>query len=122
MQGLNALRHIDMQGNQLSRVEDLNLLRKYVCGLTHLDLRENPLTKAPSYTPLAMRRLPHLAILDGRALGREDWDSAAASHGLLTVPLLEQCCSTRLLSIWSAPGESAEQSLGAKLAWTIMTG
>jgi hypothetical protein len=31
LQGLSALRHMDLQGNQLSRLEDLNLLRKYVC-------------------------------------------------------------------------------------------
>ena len=105
MQGLSALRHIDLQGNQLSRLEDLNLLRKYVCCLTHLDLRGNPLARTPSYAPLTLRRLPHLATLDGKLLGGEDWDHAAASHGLLTVPMLEQCASTRLLSIWSTPGE-----------------
>ena len=96
---------MDLQGNQLSRLEDLNLLRKYACCLTHLDLRGNPLSKAPSYTPLTLRRLPHLATLDGRALAGQDWESAAASHGLLTVPLLEQCSATRLLSIWSTPGK-----------------
>ncbi len=105
MQGLSALRHMDLQGNQLSRLEDLNLLRKYVCCLTHLDLRGNLLARAPSYAPLALRRLPHLATLDGRLLGGEDWEHAAASHGLLTVPMLEQCASTCLLSIWSTPGK-----------------
>ena len=105
MQGLSALRRIDLQGNQLSRLEDLNLLRKYVCCLTHLDLRGNPLARAPSYAPLTLRRLPHLANLDGTLLGGKDWEHAAASHGLLTVPLLEQCASTRLLSIWSSPGK-----------------
>ncbi len=105
LQGLSALRHMDLQGNQLSRLENLNLLRKYVCCLTHLDLRGNPLARSPSYTPLTLRRLPHLATLDGKLLGGEDWEHAAASHGLLTVPMLEQCASTRLLSIWSTPGK-----------------
>ncbi|DBA94023.1 TPA: Leucine-rich repeat-containing protein 9 [Trebouxia sp. C0004] len=103
LKGLSALRHVDLQGNQLSRLEDLNLLRKYVCCLTHLDLRGNPLARAPSYTPLTLRRLPHLATLDGKLLGGEDWEHAVASHGLLTVPMLELCASTRLLSIWSTP-------------------
>ena len=95
---------MDLQGNQLSRLEDLNLLRKYVCCLTHLDLRGNPLSKAPAYRPLTLRRLPHLATLDGGVLAGNDWECAAASHGLLTVPLLEESASTRLLSIWSTPG------------------
>ena len=106
LQGLTSLRVMDLQGNQLSRLEDLNILRKHVCGLTHLDLRGNPLSRAASYQPLTLRRLPHLATLDGRALAGGDWESAAASHGLLTIPLLEECSSTRLLSIWSSvPGE-----------------
>lgn len=96
---------MDLQSNQLSRLEDLNLLRKYVCCLTNLDLRGNPLVRAPSYTPLTLRRLPHLAVLDGQSLRGEDWEMAAASHGLLTVPMLEQCASTRLLSIWSTPSK-----------------
>ena len=105
LQGLGSLRHLDLQGNQLARIEDLNILRKYVCCLTHLDLRGNPLRKAPSYVPLTLRRLPHLAALDGHTLGGDDWESAAASHGLLTIPLLEECSSTRLVSIWSTAGE-----------------
>lgn len=105
LQGLGSLRQLDLQGNQLARGEDLNILRKYVCCLTHLDLRGNPLSKAPSYTPLTLRRLPHLATLDGQTLGADDWESAAASHGLLTIPLLEECSSTRLTSIWSPAGE-----------------
>ena len=104
LQGLAGLRHMDLQGNQLSRLEDLNLLRKYVCCLTHLDLRGNPLSRAPSYTPLTLRRLPHLATLDSKNLGGADWELAAASHGLLTIPLLEECSATRLHSIWSTPG------------------
>ena len=104
-QGLSSLRQMDLQSNQLSRLEDLNLLRKYVCCLTNLDLRGNPLVRAPSYTPLTLRRLPHLAVLDGKSLGGTDWEMAAASHGLLTVPMLEQCASTRLLSIWSTPSK-----------------
>ena len=63
------------------------------------------MSKAPSYTPLTLRRLPHLATLDGHTLTGEDWESAAASHGLLTIPLLEECSSTRLLSNWSNAGE-----------------
>lgn len=105
LQGLTSLRHLDLQSNQLARLEELNLLRKYVCCLTHLDLRGNPLSKAPSYTPLTLRRLPHLATLDGHTLGGDEWESAAASHGLLTIPLLEECSSTRLCSIWSTAGE-----------------
>lgn len=105
VQGLSSLRHLDLQSNQLARLEDLNTLRKYVCCLTHLDLRGNPLSKPPSYTPLTLRRLPHLATLDGHTLGGEDWESAAASHGLLTIPLLEECSSSRLLSNWSTAGE-----------------
>ena len=105
LQGLGSLRHLDLQGNQLARLEDLNILRKYVCRLTHLDLRGNPLSKAPSYTPLTLRPLPPLVTLDGHTLGGNDWESAAASHGLLTLPLLEECSSTRLLSIWSTAGE-----------------
>ncbi|KAL3155218.1 Leucine-rich repeat-containing protein 9 [Trebouxia sp. C0010 RCD-2024] len=102
LKGLISLRHLDLQSNQLARSEELNLLRKYVCCLTHLDLRGNPLSKGPSYTPLTLRRLPHLATLDGQTLGGDEWESAAASHGLLTIPLLEECSSTRLLSIWSS--------------------
>ena len=105
LQGLGSLRHLDLQGNQVARLEDLNMLRKYVCCLTHLDLRGNPLSKAPSYAPLTLRRLPHLATLSGNTLAGDDWDSAAASHGLLTIPLLEECSSTRLISIWSTAGE-----------------
>ena len=103
-QGVSALRQMDLQSNQLSRLDDLNLLRKYVCCLTHLNLSANPLSKSPSYQPLILRRLPHLATLDGRTLAQTDWEAAAASHGLLTVPMLEQCGSTRLLSIWSTLG------------------
>ena len=99
---------MDLQSNQLSRLEDLNNLRKYVCCLTHLNLSANPLSKAASYTPLIMRRLPHLATLDGRTLSQTDWEAAAASHGLLTKPMLEQSGSTRLLSVWSSVGESAD--------------
>ena len=117
-----------LQGNQLTRLEDLNLLRKYVCCLTHLDLRGNPLARAPSYAPLALRRLPHLATLDGKLLGEEDWEHAAASHGLLTVPMLEQCASTRLLSIWSTPGEHLRllpgfgnaSVVGLHCCWTVV--
>ncbi|DBA66636.1 TPA: Leucine-rich repeat-containing protein 9 [Trebouxia sp. C0005] len=118
LKGLSALRHMDLQGNQLSRLEDLNLLRKYVCCLTHLDLRGNPLAKAPSYAPLTLRRLPHLATLDGKLLGGKDWEHAAASHGLLTVPVLEQCASTRLLSIWSSPdGQASPKASPKPAAW-----
>jgi hypothetical protein len=122
---------MDLQGNQLSRLEDLNLLRKYVCRLTHLDLRGNPLARAPSYAPLTLRRLPHLATLDGKLLGGEDWEHAAASHGLLTVPMLEQCASTQLLSIWSSPGKQMSllyglscfdnaKVMGLQFCWTVM--
>lgn len=104
---MSALRHMDLQGNQLSRLEDLNLLRKHVCCLTHLNLSANPMSRTPSCQPLTLRRLPHLASLDGRTLTQTDWELAAASHGLLTVPMLEQHGSTRLLSIWSTPGMSA---------------
>ena len=117
LQGLSSLKRMDLQGNQLSRLEDLNLLRKYVCCLTHLDLRGNPLVRAPSYTPLTLRRLPHLVTLDGKSLGGEDWEMAAASHGLLTVPMLEQCASTRLLSIWSTPGELLTLFQADLLCW-----
>ena len=104
MQGLSSLRHMDLQGNQLSRIEDLNLLRKYVCCVTELDLRGNPMACAPSYMALTLRRLPHLAMLDGHGLMRENWESAAASHGLLTPPLIQQHAFTRLNSIWSQSG------------------
>ena len=95
---------MDLQGNQVSRIEDLNLLRKYVCCVTELDLRGNPMAAAPSYMPLTLRRLPHLAMLDGHVLTRENWESAAASHGLLTLPLIQQHAFTRLNSIWSHLG------------------
>ena len=104
MQGLSSLRHMDLQGNQLARIEDLNLLRKYVCCLTVLELRGNPLAGCPSYQALALRRLPHLASLDGHLLTQDDWEHAAASHGLLTQPMIQQHAFIRLLSIWSHAG------------------
>ena len=110
---------MDLQSNQLARLEDLNLLRKYVCCLTHLNLSANPLSKGPSYQPLILRRLPHLATLDGRTLSQTDWEAAAASHGLLTVPMLEQCGSTRLLSIWSTLGKSL-QAIEILLFWSTL--
>lgn len=97
---------MDLQSNQLSRIEDLNLLRKYVCCLTELDLRDNPMAAAPSYTALTLRRLPHLATLDGHLLTREDWEGAAASHGLLTSSLIQQHAFTHLLSLWSGQGST----------------
>lgn len=95
---------MDLQSNQLSRIEDLNLLRKYVCCLTELDLRDNPMACAPSYMALTLRRLPHLASLDGHMLSRDDWEMAAASHGLLSPSLIQQHAFTRLKSIWSSAG------------------
>lgn len=95
---------MDLQSNHLSRVEDLNLLRKYACCLTELDLRDNPMAHAPSYMALTLRRLPHLASLDGHILTRDDWETAAASHGLLTAPVIQQHAFTRLNSIWSNQG------------------
>lgn len=107
VQGLSSLRHMELQGNQLSRIEDLNLLRKYVCCLTVLDLRANPMAGCPSYQALTLRRLPHLASLDGRLITQDDWEHAAASHGVLSAPLIQQNSFTRLLSIWSDPGTVA---------------
>lgn len=57
--------NLDLSGNSIWGLEDINLLRKYCPDLTKLDLRGNPVAEAKPYKALAVRRLAMLTMLDG---------------------------------------------------------
>lgn len=56
---------LDISGNEITNLEDVNLLRKYCPDLTRLDCRGNPMSQAKPYRSLVLRRLHRLTWLDG---------------------------------------------------------
>lgn len=57
---MSCLTELDLQGNALTRLEDINLLRKHTPRLTLLNLRGTPLASQRGQRLLALRRLPQV--------------------------------------------------------------
>jgi hypothetical protein len=137
-QTLAGLEHLELQGNALGRLDDVNSLRKYNSSLVALELQGNPLAEDKTYRDLVLRRLPHLTRLDGlpvrptlqlpchcpsyngtctgesvslhRALGTWNERSTQVIGCLLTycAPILARCVCLSLLAC-EVGGSAAEQ-------------
>ncbi len=57
---MSCLTELDLQGNALTRLEDINLLRKHTPRLTLLNLHGTPLASQRGQRLLALRRLPQV--------------------------------------------------------------
>ena len=62
VQGMSCLTELDLQGNGLTRLEDINLLRKHTPRLTLLNLHGTPLADQRGQRLLALRRLPQVGL------------------------------------------------------------
>ena len=60
VQGMSCLTELDLQGNALTRLEDINLLRKHTPRLSLLNLHGTPLADQRGQRLLALRRLPQV--------------------------------------------------------------
>lgn len=49
LKGLTCLQHLDLSSNQISKLEEVYGLKKYVPQITYLDLSDNSLCDDKSY-------------------------------------------------------------------------
>lgn len=68
-----------------SRLEDVNVLKKYVPDLAVLDLSNNPICMHKTYKTLLLRRLPKLLRLDCEDITKADREAASDNTSTLTV-------------------------------------
>ncbi len=77
LKGLVSLQTLDMSYNQVTKLEEIYGLRKYVPKLTTLNLSGNGLCEDKSYRPTVLRKMTRLVWLDGRKISA----SEAAMYG-----------------------------------------
>lgn len=67
-QGLNRLSKLSLVCNRIADMGEISRLGRACPHLLELNLLDNPLTKLRGYIGGVIRRLPHIAVLDGLAL------------------------------------------------------
>lgn len=90
---LPALRELNAMCNRVAPVDDVAMLRKQALNITALDLRMNPIAAAKQYPGVALRRLRHLARLDGADVTAAARAAARASGANLDDGALLAACT-----------------------------
>ena len=107
--GLVELRNLKLENNLIFRLEDVNVLRKYVPKLENLSLRNNAICENKNYQSLVLKRLEALTHLDGVSVSnfsRENLNQAASCS--LTLQLVKENAYNHARLVWLRPDSSSD--------------
>ena len=124
--GLVELRNLKLENNLIFRLEDVNVLRKYVPKLESLSLRNNSICENKNYQSLVLKRLETLTHFDGvpvKSFNRANLTQAASCS--LTLQLIKENAYNHARLVWLRPdsGEAkAKASVEAASAAALAPG
>ena len=107
--GLVELRTLKLENNLIYRLEDVNVLRKYVPKLENLSLRNNAICDNKHYQSLVLKRLEALKHLDGvsiESFGKQNLALAASCS--LTLQLIKENAYNHARLVWLRPDTGGE--------------
>ncbi|UPR04217.1 leucine-rich repeat domain-contataining protein [Chloropicon primus] len=102
--GLVELRNLKLENNLIFRLEDVNVIRKYVPKLENLSLRNNAICDNKNYQSLVLKRLESLVHLDGvpvKSFMKQNLSHAASCS--LTLQLVKENAYNHARLVWLRP-------------------
>eukprot|EP00762_Andalucia_godoyi_P006959 ANDGO_08261.mRNA.1 Internalin-I len=105
LEGLSQLQNLLLQNNLIYRLEDVNILKRNIPDVIHLNLRGNAICDVKNYRSIILRRLVHLKSLDGLPVTSEERTSAGERPSSITWEVLIQHARTRGPLGWSFLGK-----------------